>query len=169
MNNFLTYASSPHSSQEQCEADVGVGMTSADEKKCDSSGDDYEDESDPKHPGKICNLPLLSPDLQTEMQQNSTYNLKQGLSHGKDYAVVGPNSWKVLSERFGFDYDLARSIKILSNEKAAVEIYPKQVIVGNTVRIVTLPLGGQWDIPKDIRNRDEVPVEYPSNDLVGTP
>lgn len=171
MNKFLKYASSSHYEQPQFEANQSM-VICTDEKKNDSTSE-FDDENTSEHPGKIRNKSLLS--ISTHHPPKNNYGsglnapesrLKPGLAHGKDYALVGPSSWKILSKFFGYDYKLDRSIKILSNQKAAVEIYLKNVhATGTAGRLVILPLGGQWDIPNDIRNRNELMDDYKLNDL----
>ena len=181
MNNFLTYASfSESATQLQYDKNSKIRtspVSSADEKKSDSS---YIDGIS-NHPGKIYNYQLIDSNLLQsqcntfttsanevcgEANISCTY-LKQGLSYGREYAIVGPSSWSVLSQCFGFDYILARPIKILPDERAAVEVYA-QDYVGPGMRLVMLPLGGQWYIPNEIRQRNEIPDELPllTNDLV---
>ena len=190
MNRFISYASTNNSTQQKLRNESSSNMyVSGDEKKSDSPCDDITSK---RHPGKISNISIVSLDAeshiishqQTNPQQASSGDeresevddddlsgpdLKQGLSHGKEYAIVGPNAWAVLSSRFGFDYNLERPIKILPNGKAAVEVYLKPGSAGSTLKLVILPLGGQWDLPKDIRYKEDISNESsPMNDLVST-
>jgi len=68
--------------------------------------------------------------------------LKLGLRHGKDYALVGSNAWKVLSG-YGFDIAISRPVVKLQ-DGYAVEVYQRKRSMGFT--FVSLPLSGRWEL-----------------------
>lgn len=128
MNNFISQVSS-NPPQEKDEWD---------EKK-DSNGNEIEDRPKLKI-SKIDNSEMIGGESSSGF---SGVGIRPGLRHGKDYALVGSNAWKVL-QRFGYDLAISRPVIDLVDGKHAVEVYPRSS--GGINSFVTLPLSGRWEL-----------------------
>lgn len=104
-------------------------------------------------------------------QALDTPPLKPGLVLGKDYYLIGPHAWTVLSLKFGFDYALPRKCiySTTAESKIVVMVYPH-----NTWMAVHVPASGRFSYEPStgasaaplVANDDDDDQE--KNDLVST-
>mmetsp|Transcript_19097 Transcript_19097/g.26884 ORF Transcript_19097/g.26884 Transcript_19097/m.26884 type:complete len:1237 (-) Transcript_19097:844-4554(-) len=108
-------------------------------------------------------------EIETQSQKrlaNST--LKQGLSHGLDYAIVGEETWGLISRKFGYDVPLKVSIRFLTDdEKLSLEqscsgiviaIYPDSKECPGSERFIPIPENFKFEYGVD--NTDNAGLLY---------
>jgi len=65
-------------------------------------------------------------ELRHVQQAHQDFSLKDGLSFEKDYFLIGPNVWCMVSYKFGYDYALPRKVvpMAMSESRLGVQVYP---------------------------------------------
>jgi len=124
-------------------------------------------------------LKMINTGFLEEEVGSAEKRLKSGLQHGKDYALVGPHVWKILSSH-GCDVEIPLPVVRVGDDGSfAVEVYSRKERKMDTYSselipccpaLVVLPLGARWTLQQQSRWEEskEMAFEHTStyDDLV---
>lgn len=149
MNNFLSIVSSS--------SDSSLALTEVNDEKKDSN--------------EVVMIPCIENKILTCDGSGHTFSgvaIRVGLRHGKEYALVGCNAWKVL-QKFGYDFAIPRPVVSLSSSGGyAVEVYSRKENGGGmgAMSLVILPLSGRWELLGSQKQKQKQATDINTGKLV---